>query len=265
MSNNSQLKIQLLASQVDNAGMNILKFIKSPYKQETRVIQGESIFADEELASNISTQENTIVFLSRHRAKSMRPSLTLHPIGNFSKAEFGGKDSTLIKCNSFLQKQLFLNIVNLHSSGEYKLMYEYETSVEVTHHGPYTPNSLTYIEVGSSEDQWNDLEACRLIADAVNKTDFTSLYNQESWISSIGFGGNHYPQKFSKYMSESEYAIGHMCAKYAIPFLTQELVKQMIQKTFPKPVVAIFDKKSMKSKQLIRSWLSEYDLDVVQI
>ncbi len=222
MQNTSPLQIQLLASAIDNAGMNILKYINNPLKDETIVIQGESIFADKELASHVTSESSSIIFLSRHRAKSGRPSLTLHPIGNFSKAEFGGKDNTLIKCNSYIQKRLFLNIIQLHSSGEYDLEYEYETSVEVTHHGPYTPNPLTYIEVGSSEDQWNDLEACRLIADAINLTDFQSLKESDSWISSIGFGGNHYPQKFTKQMSETDYALGHMCAKYAIPFLTQD-------------------------------------------
>ncbi len=265
MPNNSNLRVQVLASEVDNAGMNILDFIKSPLREKAIIIQGESIFADEELASNITNTQCTLIFLSRHRAKSLRPSLTLHPIGNFSQAEFGGRDRTLINCNAYLQKQLFLNIINLHSSGKYDLKYEYETSVEVTHHGPYTPNSITYIEVGSSMEQWNDLEACRLIAETVNMTDFDNLYGQKTWISSIGFGGNHYPQKFTKQMRESDHAIGHMCAKYAIPYLTQELVKQMIQKTFPTPKIALFDKKSMKRKQLIRSWLSEYDLEVIQI
>ncbi|MHA1994698.1 MAG: D-aminoacyl-tRNA deacylase [Candidatus Hodarchaeales archaeon] len=265
MSNILPTKIQLLASKVDNAGMNILKFIKSPLSEEAIVIEGESIFADEELVANVNDTQSLLIFLSRHRAKSLRPSLTLHPIGNFSKAEFGGRDNTLIKCNSFIQKQLFLNIIELHSSEKYELQYEYETSLEVTHHGPFTPNSLTYIEVGSSEAQWADLEACRLIADVINHANFDSLYTQESWISSIGFGGNHYSQKFTKQMRESEYAIGHICAKYAIPSLTQELVNQMIQKTVPTPKIALFDKKSMKRKQQIRSWLSEYDLEVIQV
>ncbi len=265
MQNRIPPQIQLLASRIDNAGMNILKFIKQPLQEDTIVIEGESIFADDELAAHIKHDSYTLIFLSRHRAKSLRPSLTLHPIGNFSKAEFGGTDNTLIRCNSFVQKQLYLNIVNLHSSDNYDLQYEYETSVEVTHHGPYTPNPITYIEVGSSEDQWADLEACRLIADAVNKTDFDNLYGNKTWISSIGFGGNHYPQKFTKQMSSSEYAIGHMCAKYAIPHLTQDLVNQMIQNTYPPPKIALFDKKSMKRKQLIRSWLADFELDVVQI
>jgi D-aminoacyl-tRNA deacylase len=265
MNDKPPLRIQLLASKVDNAGMNILEFIKKPLKEEAIVIQGESIFADEELTDNIKDNKNTLIFLSRHRAKSLRPSLTIHPIGNFTKAEFGGKDSTLIKCNSFLQKQLFLNILKLHSSEKYNFLYQYETSLEVTHHGPYTSNPLIYIEVGSSEDQWADLEACRLIADTINILNIDSLYDHESWISSIGFGGNHYSQKFTKQMRISDYAIGHICAKYAIPFLTQELIQQMIEKTIPKPEIAMFDRKSMKRKQQIREWLADFDLEVIQV
>ncbi|MHA2238676.1 MAG: D-aminoacyl-tRNA deacylase, partial [Candidatus Hodarchaeales archaeon] len=255
--------LQLLASEVDNAGMNILKFLNPILQEKASTIKGESIFADEEISHAVKADQTDIIFLSRHRAKSLRPSLTVHPIGNFGKAEFGGKDDTLISCNSFLLKQLFLNMVNLNNSEKYKLEYTYELSLEVTHHGP--PSPLIYIEVGSSPTQWDDLEACRLIADAVNITDFDNLYGRDNWISCIGFGGNHYAMKFTSRMRDTDYAIGHICAKYAIPFLTVDLIEQMIQKTYPRPKLALFDKKSMKRKQEIRVMLSDFDIEVVQI
>lgn len=162
-------------------------------------------------------------------------------------------------------KRLLLNINDLKATGDYKTLFDYEISLEVTHHGPFSKPSVVFIEVGSSEPQWNDLEACRLIADAVTKTQFNNLNQNSNWASVIGFGGNHYATKFTRYMIESEYAFGHICAKYAIPRLTQELIHQMIAKTSPPPELVLFDKKSMKQKQQIRTWLSDFEIDVKQI
>jgi D-aminoacyl-tRNA deacylase len=206
-----------------------------------------------------------VIFLSRHSARSLRPSFTVHPIGNFGIAEFGGRDRTLIECNSFLLKRLLLNIKELMSSEVFKLNYEYEFSLEVTHHGPFSINPLVFIEVGSSEEQWKDLEACRLIAEAVNRVDFKNYDLSSEWISAIGFGGNHYANKFTKLMLKTKNAIGHICAKYALTSLNAELVGQMILKTTPTPRVAFFDKKSMKRKQEIRKMLSAFDIEVIQI
>jgi len=258
------MNIQLLASREDNAGMNIARFIHSHLQQKITFVEAISIFSDYEIAT-ISSSTSSIVYLSRHSAQSLRPSFTVHPIGNFGIAEFGGRDNTLVKCHSFLMKRLLLNIQELKASGEYKTIFDYEVSLEVTHHGPFSKPSVVFIEVGSSEAQWKDLEACRLIADAVNKTDFTNLNQNSDWVSVIGFGGNHYATKFTRYMVESDYAFGHICAKYAIQWLTEDLIHQMIEKTTPPPELILFDKKSMKRKQQIRTWLSEFDFEVKQI
>ncbi len=162
-------------------------------------------------------------------------------------------------------KRLILNIKELKDSGNYETIFDYEISLEVTHHGPFSKSPVVFIEVGSSEAQWKDLEACRLISDAVNNTDFDKIDQNSDWVSVIGFGGNHYATKFTRYMLETEYAFGHICAKYAIKWLDKELIHQMITKTLPTPELVLFDKKSMKRKQQIRTWLSEFDFEVKQI
>jgi D-tyrosyl-tRNA(Tyr) deacylase len=45
----------------------------------------------------------------------------------------------------------------------------------------------------------------------------------------LGFGGGHYCPVFSVKMSE--YAFGHMAAKYALPLLTENLVSQMAERS----------------------------------
>jgi len=107
---NRATNIKLLASEQDTAGMNILNFISQDLQFKTKIVKEVSIYADYEIKSLELNPQTSIIFLSRHSAKSLRPSLTVHPIGNFSKAEFGGKDFTLINCDSFILKLLFLKI-----------------------------------------------------------------------------------------------------------------------------------------------------------
>ncbi|MFX0050271.1 MAG: D-aminoacyl-tRNA deacylase [Candidatus Hodarchaeota archaeon] len=259
-----KMSFDVLTSRNDIAGMNISRFIHFNLKKRLKIIDQISIYSDEELGNLISSS-TTLVYLSRHSAQSMRPSFTVHPIGNFGIAEFGGKNNTLVKCNSSLMKQLLLNTNELIDSGEYNTIFDYEISLEVTHHGPFSQLPVVFIEVGSSEAQWRDLEACRLIADAVNKVDFNKKDQNSDWVSVIGFGGNHYASKFTRYMLETEFAFGHICAKHSIQWLNRNLVDQMITNTIPKPKVVLFDKKSMKRKQQIKTWLSDFDLEVKQV
>ena len=253
-----------LASRKDIAGMNIQKFLPSVMQSQVILLENDSIYSTDEIEANLP-HKSEIVFLSRHSAKSLRPSFTVHPVGNFSNAEFGGKDSRLVLCNSFRLKHLLLEIKNQVESKKYTLKYEYEISIEVTHHGPFTSQAVSFIEVGSSADQWNDLEACRLIARSIAEVEKQSQLIEKEWISVIGFGGNHYSTKFTKLVLDSEYAFGHVCAKYAISALNEELVTQMIKKTHPNPQLAVFDKKSMKRKQEVKNWLSNCDIDVLQV
>ncbi|MFX1516688.1 MAG: D-aminoacyl-tRNA deacylase [Promethearchaeota archaeon] len=258
------MNIRLLASREDIAGMNISQFIHSQLKDHLSIVGEISILSDQSVAESVPLAA-TGIYLSRHSARSLRPSLTVHPIGNFGPAEFGGRDATLVNCHSFLIKRFLLNIQELMIAGKYDLLFDYEISLEVTHHGPYAESTIVFIEVGSSEPQWNDLEACRLIADAVNTTQFDNLSQGSDWVSVIGFGGNHYATKFTRTMLETEFAFGHICAKYAIPHLNPGSIHQMIEKTFPTPELVLFDKKGMKQKQQIRTLLTDLGIEIKQI
>ena len=59
-------------------------------------IQELHIYA-EEIDKKWQQQNNkeieNIIFLSRHKAASGRPSLTVHPIGNWGNADYGGKEA----------------------------------------------------------------------------------------------------------------------------------------------------------------------------
>ena len=81
----------------------------------------------------------------------------------------------------------------------------------------------------------------------------------------IAFGGSHYSKKFTDKMIDQDYYIGHICPKYSIKYLNDNLIKEMIDKTYPKPKIALFDKKGMKRKGEIKFILENYDIEVIQI
>ena len=106
MSSSEPFNYQLFASEKDVAGKNILRYIDPSLKSKATLIKEESIFADKEVKAFTKDEKSSIIFLSRHSAKSLRPSFTVHPIGNFSEAAFGGRDSVLAPCDAYLMKTL---------------------------------------------------------------------------------------------------------------------------------------------------------------
>ncbi|HQQ25237.1 MAG TPA: D-aminoacyl-tRNA deacylase, partial [Methanomassiliicoccales archaeon] len=94
-----------------------------------------------------------VVFLSKHRAASGKPTLTVHPIGNFGKADYGGREGMLVPASpSFLSGML--RVLSLSAKG-----LPFEVSYEVTHHGPFLEVPTTYVEIGSDETKWGNLDA----------------------------------------------------------------------------------------------------------
>src|SRR5256885_7133751 len=51
---------------------------------------------DRDLETSFNERVDLVVYLSKHRSESGRPSLTVHPIGNPGPAEFGGQPETLV-------------------------------------------------------------------------------------------------------------------------------------------------------------------------
>ncbi len=74
-----------------------------------------------------------------------------------------------------------------------------------------------------------------------------------------GFGGTHYPEKFTRIHLEGEYCLGHIIPKYAFQQgVEASVIVQAVEKTYPHPAeVALIEKKSLKSshKKLIEQVL----------
>ena len=160
-----------------------------------------------------------IVVASRHWAESGKPSLTVHPTGNFGKAMYGGHHYELQATAPNPMRDVYLRLQENPPA-------KFQVSLEATHHSPTQFRvPMFFAEVGSREAQWRNVEVCGYLVDCI----LGGMDDGGEAPVALGFGGGHYCPTFSVKMSE--YAFGHMAAKYSIPLLTEELVTQMLDKS----------------------------------
>ena len=189
-------------------------------------------------------QPDLCVVASRHKSESGRPTLSAHPTGNWGKAEMGGKDKELAIAPALYLRESLLLLQKLRI--EKNLDYGYDVSLEVTHHGPTLNFPLLFVEVGSTENQWKDKIACEVVASTIYEILMKEI---KSIPTAIGFGGPHYAPNFTKLILNKEIAVGHIAPKYAIDLLDESMIRQMIDKTIPRPKIAILDWKGLKKEQ----------------
>ncbi len=224
--------ICIVISKQDTASMNIAKFLLSMkrWKEKDGVylndekmlyfIDDMHIYHDnvDEEIKKLGYSPDTIIFASRHASAAKKKTLSIHAIGNFSKAEYGGKDATLVPCNPLLMRDA---LELLKEKG----LEEYEVCYEATHHGPYLKKPCFFIEVGSTEKEWRDEKACNAIAEVILQIE------EKQREVAIGIGGGHYAPRFTDMALERNMAFGHIAAKYAVPYLNEEMLRKMIEAT----------------------------------
>jgi len=234
----------VLFSAGDLAGRNIADYLKNAIEIPSSILYLKELEINSSLA----------IVASRHASESGTPTLTCHSPGNFGSAEAGGSPRELGIAPALYLRGTLLNLRKNPPAG-------YEVSLEATHHGPSGLNfPIMFIEVGSTEKEWGDLNSCHFVAKVIMRI----LNSDPVGIPpAIGFGGGHYCRKFSKV---EEFAIGHICPKYNLPNLDDEMLKQMIEKTVPEPEFALVEKKGLGSeKRRILSMLEGTGLEVVKI
>ena len=207
----------------------------------------EAVYAEQ--LNDLNYEE--LIFASRHKAASGNPSLTAHVCGNFGANDLGGKEGKLSLASANTMCNIFRSMVSYDGS--------HVVSLEVTHHGPYLDIPHCWIELGSCEKQWTDLKAAEFLSDCTIK----GIESKDETKTAIGFGGNHYCPKLTEH--EGECAFGHIMPKYAQKHLTQSMVEQMIEKTFPKPGVIYLEKKGVAKQSEVRSLLEKTGLEVIVV
>lgn len=91
-----------------------------------------------------------------------------------------------------------------------------------------------------------------------------SLRSQnESCKTAIGIGGPHYCNSFNKILLRTDIAVSHICPKYTLGKLDEDLMRQAIEKTQEKVDFILLDWKGLGAeKQRIIKMLENMNLEI---
>ncbi|TQQ83438.1 hypothetical protein EGH24_01185 [Halonotius terrestris] len=154
-----------------------------------------------------------IVFVSRHAGETGR-LLTAHVTGNFGPAEYGGEDGAFARAAPGAHKAVVAAL------GEHA-PDDYEVGIECTHHGP-TDCAIPsmFVELGSGEEQWQDADAARAIAEAVLDLRGVAADYRPDGVAEprhvVGFGGGHYTPRCHRIVVDTDWAVGHIGADWQL-------------------------------------------------
>jgi D-aminoacyl-tRNA deacylase len=254
--------ILLAASSKDVAGLNIAEQILNhyPFSKTSEVFQENPVYAAEingKQVQLVTLKEETInaqnlpnhfadlsliVFISRHSSASGTPTLSVHTPGNFSAAELGGLPRT-VSVSPATAMQTALKALKRYQE---EMNLDYAVSYECTHHGPSLNVPTMFVELGSSIQQWHDVNAAEAVAHAAMQA--IAEFNVPERVAVLGIGGPHYNQRFTNMALDGEVIFGHMVAKYAVPWVNAEILSQCVERTLEKVDCAILDWKGIKGK-----------------
>lgn len=240
------MKIALVTSLQDAAGMNIRDHIRqlldagystgaSGRTYEFHDVPGRLIHAEH---VDAGLDADLVIFLSRHSSVNPVPVLTVHVTGNYRAAELGGEPRTLAPAAPAMM-QATLRALARHCPEGYRVSYE------VTHHGPTDlVHPSFFVEIGSTEREWNDPAAGNAVAESV-----LSAVPQDP-VPLIGFGGTHYAARQTEIALTSRGAFGHIAHTREIATLDAALIRSMMEQSGA--VAAYIDRKALDKADLNR-------------
>ncbi len=243
----------IVTSQQDIAGVNIYSELAKGFAAEGE-FEGKPILKKGEVWAIATEKKQTeaehldeffnpeyYVFASRHRSESGAKTLTVHVTGNLTEhAEVGGKPKQLTRCNASAMKAALQELQRVKD----RMHLEYKVSMEATHHGPTgLRKPVLFVEVGSTEVEWNDAKAVRAVAGAA----LLAAENDKIFQSAVGIGGGHYAPRHTSVVLESSIAIGHIIPSYAIDEIDRDVFAQAVEKS--KASFGFLDWKGMKKEQ----------------
>lgn len=283
------MEIAIIASKKDPAGMNIKgNLIWQGFKETKDRFEGNAVCALEGTSARLYTTEtdsiycenidkkiaeagfkpDIVIFATRHKSESCVKSLSVHVPGNWGRAELGGKDKELcIAPASYLKVALLrldelVEVANKSYSPTHPppptSITSYEVIQECTHHGPFLETPCMFIEIGSSAAEWGNKEAGKIIAETI----IHLVKNTPAKCKTIfGIGGLHHAPEFSKIARKTDYAVGHVCPKYNLENLDEEMIRQALERNTEKDVEIVLDWKGLKAgKERVVGLLKETGL-----
>ncbi len=213
-------------------------------------VDGPTIL-DEDLSDDLAHMGwpvDAVWFLSRHRAQSGQPSLTVHPIGNHAAAQFGGRNATLSTAAPRDMGALLRRLAHHRDAQD----LPHEVTYEATHHGPFMEQPSLFVEVGSDEQWYDDVPSAQALANAVIDVLDDPPRGDAQRPILVGVGGGHYTPRWTKMALDGEADFGHMLASYAIDAEDHDaahaLMDQALART-PGAQRIAWDKKGLKGPQ----------------
>lgn len=242
-----------------HASMTNLVIVTIPDKK----IRHENI--DTEIYEQLHIEPKIAIFLSRHRSKMGEPTLTVHPIGNYGDAKFGGKPKTLIPA----APRMMTHLLRLIKKNLQPTDLKYQVCYEVTHHGPFLKIPTLFVEVGSTEIQWQQKEPASIIASSLLEL-LAKYHYEEEYPNDIpvllGIGGGHYAPRFTEVALAKKIAFGHMIPTYQIDGgnIDDEILEKTIQAT-PNINGVYLHKKELKKSQVTqyRNWFENKGISII--
>jgi len=201
----------ILASVRDPAGQNIMSQLLELFDFKRANIPNvrEAHVCDDVLVATVDSVlqltslpvvAEEVIVASRHASESEKPTLTVHAPGEIEKRELAVASPPTIK-------SALRSLARMRD--EFELAYE--VSLEATHHGPtklVVP--VTFVEVGSSQRQWQDEKAAEAAARAIMEAATAPIRGRQA----IGFGGPHYAPRHTDIVLRTDVCIGHIIPKY---------------------------------------------------
>jgi D-aminoacyl-tRNA deacylase len=185
-----------------------------------------------------SLDADLIIFLSRHSSINPFPVLTVHVTGNIGPADLGGAScSVAVAAPGWMHA--VLRGLSFHAPPGYRVSYE------VTHHGPSELEIPSFfVEIGSTEREWQDPAAGTAVARSVLEAD------PEETIDLLGIGGTHYARRETEISLASRAAFGHIVHSRYTPTIDTRMLHYLMR--MGKARAVYMDRKALSAGDLSR-------------
>ena len=172
---------------------------------ELRMFEDRHLHLDDPVPA-FSTEPSVVAFVARHAGET-GALLTAHHTGNFGSADHGGEPRRFAPAAPAAHRRAVRALTD-HAPAAY------DVGMECTHHGPTEVSAPSlFVELGSGEPEWSDTDGTEAVAratlglrDAEPRSDRTV----------VGFGGGHYAPRFERIVRETDWAVGHVAADWAL-------------------------------------------------
>jgi D-aminoacyl-tRNA deacylase len=267
------LPVLIIASKRDPAAQNIARKLISAKNLHTvdshrelfqngdvylKHVETDGIFTDN---LGVDFKPDAAIFVSRHRSESNEPALTVHWTGNTTgRADFGGKPRSLSPTDPPRLRSALLAL----DEAPRMMKLTYAVTLEATHHGPTELGVPTlFVELGSTEREWNDQEAAAVAGEAAWKAATRPITGKAA----VGFGGGHYCNKQCNAIRNDGYSFSHIFSKYFFEDYDAETVRMAYDRTRGECRTAVIDWKGIRGPdraQLLKI-LNEMNVEIVRV